>query len=452
MTNSPSVKPQQSDADAERRLRDILEHLYSFYHTEIELSLDRVRRFLTQLGDPHLNLPPVVHIAGTNGKGSVTATLRALLEAGGKKVHVMTSPHLVHPTERIRLAGELISTQGLIDVLEECLAVNRDGPITFFEMFTAATFLAFSRMPADYALLETGMGGRLDATNVVPQPACTIITAIGMDHEKFLGNTLQQIAKEKAGIMKPGVSCVIGKQSLEAEQAEVMEVFRDSSAGLSPEAPLLSYGTEWISEPFEGQMRFVYESDSCLLPRPNLLGTHQIHNAGAALAAYRVIEKHLPDADILSTAMGGIEWPGRLQTLETGPLPESLPTGWHLVLDGGHNSSAGEILAEQAEKWRKENAKPLHLVIAMVNRKNPADFLKPLIPYTDSITVTEIPGEASSFSAAELREKIAPLGFKEVNEAETVQAALRHIADKYGQAPGRVLITGSLYLLGSILK
>ena len=273
-----------NDPAVEERLKEILDLLYSFYDTEIDMSLERVERFLQQLDNPHLKLPPVIHVAGTNGKGSTIAALRSLLEASGKTVHICTSPHLVHPTERIRLAGQLISTQNLIAVLEECLAINRNEPITFFEMFMAASFLAMSRSPADYVILETGMGGRLDATNVIPDPICTIITTISKDHEKFLGNNLKDIAFEKAGIIKTAVPCVIGYQTKDALEAGVMEVFHEKSTSLPTDAALHRFGSEWgVTQTQDG---FIYDAQgqnfSC--PTPNLLGEHQIYNIGAAIS------------------------------------------------------------------------------------------------------------------------------------------------------------------------
>ena len=280
MTCHNQIHNKSDDPALEKRLDDILTLLYSFYDQEIDMSLERVERFLAQLDNPHLKLPPVIHVAGTNGKGSTIACLRALLEGSGKCVHVMTSPHLVHPTERIRLAGDLISTQDLIDVLEECLAVNRREPITFFEILTAASFLAMSRTPADYVLLETGMGGRLDATNVVPDPICTIITTISKDHEKFLGDTVQQIAFEKAGIMKAGVPCVIGMQTY----TDVFDVFHKKSTSLTPEAKLHQFGAHWNIEVVQGRMKFTWQDDSIAISHLNLIGPHQIYNMGAAIA------------------------------------------------------------------------------------------------------------------------------------------------------------------------
>ncbi len=446
-SNNPAV---------EKRLSDILNLLYSFYDQTIDMSLERVERFLKQIGSPHLKLPPVIHVAGTNGKGSTIATLRSFLESSGKTVHVFTSPHLVHPTERIRLAGKPITTEALIEVLEECLAVNRCESITFFEIFTAAAFLIMSREPADFILLETGMGGRLDATNVVPNPVCTIITTISKDHEKFLGDTLSKIAFEKAGIMKAGVPCVIGYQTPQAMKENILNVFLDSSTRLSTEAPLFTFGSEWQSEAVQGGMKFKWQDESIITNRPNLLGSHQIYNAGAALAAYRVIMGRDFDANILSpndahslmNPLTKIFWPGRLQKLENNHLNILIPEGTELWLDGGHNDSAGIFLAEQCALWQKEDDKPLHLIIAMVNRKNPADFLSPLIPYAASITTTQIQGEASSFSAQELYDRVKPLLPHHLTQTETVEEAVKQIPHN---SNNRILIAGSLYLLGNIL-
>ena len=420
------------------------------------MSLERVERFLAQVGNPHLNLPPVIHIAGTNGKGSTLATLRSLLEASGKRVHVMTSPHIVHPTERIRLAGRLITTQELVDVLEECLAVNRSEPITFFEMLTAASFLIMSRIPADYVLLETGMGGRLDATNVVPDPVCTIITTISKDHEKFLGDTVQKIAYEKAGIMKPGVPCVIGYQTNladEAQDAKVEKVFHEVSNNLSPSAKIFRYASDWHIDPDDDGVKFTWLGESIVTSHPNLIGPHQIYNTGAALAAYRIIMGDDFDAEILSTDNANnplltIHWPARLQHIQEGPLRNLVQDTQALWLDGGHNDSAGVMLAEQAKIWRGVDNRPLHLIIAMVNRKTPSDFLAPLLPYVETITITSIPDEASSFSTNELYDLVKPLGFKNINKAETFEQAVQNIPDKNA----RILATGSLYFIGTILR
>lgn len=432
------------DPAVEARLDNILQELYGFYSEEIDLSLDRVLRFLDKLGNPHLNLPPVVHVAGTNGKGSTIATLRSLLEEEGLRVHVMTSPHLVHPTERIRLAGELITSEYLIELFEECLAVNREEPITFFEIFTAATYLAFSRSPADICLLETGMGGRLDATNVVPNPICTVITTISKDHEEFLGNSLDKIAFEKAGIMKAGVPCIIGYQTNTSKEAGVLNVFHDVSSDLSPSSPLYIFGQDWRIEPKNEEMHYVSDTHDLHLNTPNLEGVHQIYNAGAALRTFEIIKEHLGLSNELSPettnkALGTIHWPGRLQKISN-----RSPEIW---IDGGHNDSAGAFLAKQAEAWKQDN-KPLHLIIAMVNRKDPKAFLKPLAPYVKSITIMEIENEAASFDKETLTKQIQELGFSSIQSAETIEEALENIPSSDNS---RVLITGSLYFLGNIL-
>lgn len=441
-----------SDPDIEVQLDTVLQRLYALFHTEIDLSLDRTYRFLKRLDDPHLKLPRTVHVAGTNGKGSTVATLRALLEASGHSVHVYTSPHLVHPTERIRLAGQLIGSRALLALLNECIEMNGDDPITFFEMFTCAALLAFSRVPADYLILETGMGGRLDATNVVPNPAATIITTISRDHTKFLGETLPEIAAEKAGIMKPGVPCVIGYQFPEAVDAGVMEVFQRTSQTLPTAAPLVRYGAEWSSASESGRMLFRYGDDSILTRKPVLYGNHQIWNAGAALAAFRIMTPDHFRPEILSTGLGQIHWPGRLQTLENHPFNALVPDGWEIIIDGGHNDSAGLVLAAQMEEWARTDPKPLHLIVAMVNRKDPVAFLKPLLPYVSSLTMTEIEGEEASFKAEELAITAEILGFSSITTT-TAREALRALVNgEGGGVKERVLLTGSLFLMGEILS
>lgn len=441
-----------SDPAVEAQLEAVLQHMYSFYHTEIELDLGRTYRFLEELGNPHLRLPPVVHVAGTNGKGSTIATLCALLEASGHTVHAYTSPHLVHATERIRLAGELISSEKLVALLNECIEINRNRPITFFELFTCAALLGFSREPADWLILETGMGGRLDTTNVVAAPALTIITAISYDHMKFLGNSLSAIAREKAGILKSGVPCVVGYQFDEAIAEGVPDVILQVSQDLSPVAQLCRYGAEWGTGLESGQMLFRYEDDSILLPKPSLSGNHQIWNAGAALAAFRIIAPGHFKPEILSTALANIEWPGRLQTLENHVFQSLVPQNWEIVIDGGHNDTAGLVLARQMEEWRRNESRPLHLVVAMVNRKEPAAFLRPLLPYADSLTVTRIEGEATSFTPEDMEAAAKAIGFQKIHKANSAREAIETIVRHENvQAPSRILMAGSLFFMGNIL-
>lgn len=407
---------------------------------------------MERLGNPHLRLPPVVHVAGTNGKGSTIAMLRALLEGSGHTVHVYTSPHLVHPTERIRLAGEPISSEGLIDALTECIEINEGEPITFFEIFTAAAFLAFSRVPADYLLLETGMGGRLDTTNIVPNPVATIITAISFDHTKFLGDTLAKIAAEKAGIIKAGVPCIVGYQFPQGVEAGVLDVIRKRSQDLSPDAPVHLWGADWCTEPESDMMLFRYGNDSIRLPRPNLLGNHQLWNAGAAIEAFRVIAPAHFNPEILSTALRQIEWPGRLQALENHGFNGLLPPSWEIVIDGGHNDTGGLVLADQMKEWLEHDEKPIHLIVAMVNRKDPRAFLKPLLPYAHSITVTEITEEPTCYKAEELKAVAEELGFQNIMMASDARDAIVRAGEAYASPePVRVVMTGSLFFMGNIL-
>lgn len=401
----------------------------------IDLTLDRVWRLLKALDNPQDKLPPVIHIAGTNGKGSTQAMIRAGLEAAGKTVHAYTSPHLARFHERIRLAGELISEEALTEVLDECYAANNGEAITYFEITTVAAILAFSRVPADYVLLEVGLGGRLDATNVVAEPALTIITPVSIDHQQFLGETLPEIAGEKAGIIKRGVPCVVGPQ----EEAG-LEVIEAKAERLG--APLLVAGQHWFS--FEDAGSLVYQDERGLLdlPLPNLPGPHQIQNAGAALAALRALGC---DADACEAAVTEAYWPARMQRLREGPLPDSAP-GAELWLDGGHNPAAGEAIAATLDRLPP---RPTWLICGMLNTKDIAGFMQPLAGHAAGLLAVSIPGEANTLPAEVTAEKAAAAGIPS-RTAGSVQEALDSILD---ETPGaRVLICGSLYLAGSILR
>ncbi len=439
-------------------MNTLLNQLGALHIKDIDLSLKRIENFLSQLGDPHLRLPPVIHIAGTNGKGSTIAALRALLEASDKVVHVVTSPHLMHPTERITVASKPITSEAFISVLEECLAVNRNDPITFFEMFIAASFLAMSRVKADYALLETGMGGRLDATNVIPNPICTIITTISCDHAEFLGDTVDLIAAEKAGIMKKNVPCIVGFQTY----ASVNKIFQNLSQELSTDAILHQHGAAWNIEANPHGFTFTWQDESYGVSHTNMLGAHQMYNIGAAIGAYRIIMGDAFDPMILSPdaiekPLCKINWPGRLQELHDHAFNNLIHDTNQIFIDGGHNDSAGMMLATQLEHWnhcvnQKPNQsiiKPIHLIVGMVNRKDPAEFLTPLIPYVESITATTIPNEPDSYDIDSLKELIEPLGFKTIKTAPDPMAAVRDLKDI---KDSRILITGSLYLMGWILQ
>ncbi len=440
------------DPALEKRLDDILNSLYWFHTKEVDYSLERLEIFLQKLDNPHLKLPPVIHAAGTNGKGSTLAALRNMLEASGKKVHVYTSPHLVHPTERIRLAGKPISTKMLIDILEECIAVNDNAPITFFEIFTAAVFLVMSRHPANYVLLETGMGGRLDATNIIPNPICTIITTISKDHSEFLGNTLDKIAFEKAGIMKAGVPCVIGYQTDEAIAAGVENVFHKQSQNLSPVSPTSQYGSDFKIETNKEGSQFISQDDAFEIAPINLVGRHQKYNVATAIEAYRIIMGQKFDATILSPTnkknpLGTIFWPGRLQKITSGRLFDIIKPNQDLWIDGGHNDSAGKFLAAQIKIWGKDN-RPLILIIAMVKRKNVAEFIKPLLPYATQIICTQIPNESQSYKTKDLYEQVKQLDPQNLDYKDTIEEALKNIDNPNA----RILATGSLYFMGNLLK
>jgi dihydrofolate synthase/folylpolyglutamate synthase len=439
--------------DSDQVLEQILDRLTGYYPRAIDPNLERTFRLLRDLGNPHDALPPVIHIAGTNGKGSTLATIRAVLEAAGMSCHVMTSPHLVRFHERIVLAGREIETKELIAVLEETERRNAGRETTSFELITAAGFIAFSRHPADMTLLETGMGGRLDATNVVAKPIATIITVISHDHTQFLGTTLPAIAGEKAGIMKAGVPCIIGPQTPEGLRAGVMQVFEDRAAGIG--APLYRHGYEWSYEPTQTGFILHTGTDIIDLPRPVLPGAHQIGNAATAIMTLMTVQEALPKpvtGVALDQGLRSIRWPGRLQRLTQGELAEVLPGGWELWLDGGHNDSGGQILSDQAKLWAAQDGKPLTLILGMLNTKDPRSFVTPLGAFAQNIFTLTIPGQPLSLSNDALASAIRD-GFADVpvSPADTPLDAVRR-ALSCGPGPGRILITGSLYLAGEILK
>jgi dihydrofolate synthase / folylpolyglutamate synthase len=402
----------------------------------IDLSLDRVRRLLATLGDPQEALPPVVHVAGTNGKGSTLAFLRAFLEAAGYRVHVYTSPHLVRFAERIRLAGSLIEEPALLALLEECERANAGAPITFFEITTAVAFLAFARAPADIVLLETGLGGRFDATNVLAQPAVTAITPISLDHQHFLGDTVAQIAFEKAGILKRGTPAVLSPQPREA--ADVIAARAQEVA-----APLFRHGTEYSAvRAADGRLAYRGRRE-VVLPPPGLLGAHQYDNAGTALASLDCLDGFAVDDAALARGMRAVEWPARMQRLTRGPLPRLLREGAELWLDGAHNPAGGAALAAVAAQWRD---KPLRLVFGMLATHDPAGFLAALAPFIDRLAAIAIPEEPNARSAEELAAAARALGIAAAS-APGIAEAVASVA-----APdARVLICGSLYLAGRVL-
>lgn len=401
----------------------------------IDLTLDRVWRLLDNLGNPQDRLPPVIHIAGTNGKGSVLAMLRAGLEGAGHSVHAYTSPHLARFHERIRLAGGLIPEPDLARVLDECEAANAGAPITYFEITTCAALLAFSRVPADWLLLEVGLGGRLDATNVVDRPALTVITPVSLDHQGYLGDTLPKIAGEKAGILKRGVTCVVGPQ-----EDAALEVIEARAARLG--SPLLTHGQHWHVWEERGRLVFQDETGLLDLPMPALIGAHQVQNAGVALAALRALRQ---SETACEAAMTRVEWPARLQRLRSGPLVAAAGTA-ELWLDGGHNPAAGAALAEALGRLPP---RPLHLVCGMLNTKDVAGYMRPLAGLATSLHAVSIPDAEATLSAAETAAAANAAGIAGT-QAESVGAAIRAIAATDPTA--RILICGSLYLAGHVLK
>lgn len=435
-------------APAPAELDAILQRLTALHPKAIDLSLDRIRVLLAKLGDPHLQLPPVFHVAGSKGKGSTTAFLRAMLEAAGYRVHAYTSPHLVRFNERIRLAGQLIDDAKLVTLLQRCESVNAGAPITFFEITTAAAYLAFAEVPADIVLLETGLGGIADTTNVIPRPALTALTPIGIDHVAFLGDTIAKIAANKAGILKDGVPCVVGPQPDEAIAVIEARAAETRSA-------LFRHGRDWTVRETADGLLWRDSTTQLTLPRPALLGAHQVINAGVAIACARQLSGFSIPPDAIAAGLRQVDWPARMQRLTKGPLPDLLPPGTELWLDGAHNAMAGEALAEALKLLP---TRPTWLVAGMLNTKDAAGFLRPLAPGLQGARCIAIPGEANSLSAEELSDAARSVGLA-AEPAGSAAAAMRQIAQTIradaASAPApknyRVVIAGSLYLAGRIL-
>ena len=424
----------------------ILARLMHLHPKLIDLSLGRLQRLLGKLGNPERHLPPVIHVAGTNGKGSTIAYMRAALEAAGLRVHVMTSPHLVRFNERIRLAGQLITDDNLTAVLNACEQANGDDQITYFEVTTAAAFLAFRDCPADILLLETGLGGRLDASNVIERPLLTAIASVSMDHQNFLGDSLAGITREKAGILKPGVLGVISRQNPIAEQVIALEAAKGG-------APLLCQGLDWQVHARLGKLEFQSVEGTLHLPLPNLNGVHQLQNAGLALACLQNMEGFSVPQRALAQGLTEATWPGRLQRLSQGPLHDQLGPRGELWLDGGHNPDAGAALAETLGDWQTTDAeqRPLHLIMGMLANKDAVEFLAPFKPLAAKIHAVPIPYEEAAMAPAQIVEAAAVHSL-DGRAVDDVPAALASIIETQADdATPRVLICGSLYLAGSVL-
>jgi dihydrofolate synthase / folylpolyglutamate synthase len=426
----------------------IVARLTALHPKRIDLSLDRMWRILADLGHPECQLPPAIHVAGTNGKGSTIAFMRAILEAAGLRVHVYTSPHLVRFNERFRLGaegeGRLASDQELSQALAECERVNAGAPITVFEITTAAGLLLFARNAADVFLLEVGMGGRLDATNVIDRPLATVLTPVSFDHTEHLGDTVGKIAAEKAGILKPAVPAIVAAQPREALVAIERQAAR-------VKAPIRIAGEDWTATEERG--RLVYQDDAGLLdlPAPKLYGRHQFENAGVAIAALRALgELELPAA-AFETGIAKADWPARMQRLTQGRLAAVAPPGSELWLDGGHNADGGRAIANALADLEERVSRPLVLVVGMLSTKDCESFLKNFAGLARRIVAVPIPHQEKSFPAAVIADVARAVGIP-AQSSEDLGAAFAVIGRFELEAPPRILITGSLYLAGAVLN
>lgn len=426
---------------------DILARLASLHPKRIDLTLERMWRILARLDHPERRIPPVIHVAGTNGKGSTVAFLRAILEAAGLRVHVYTSPHLVRFNERFRLGraggGILVSDDELRAVLDHCERVNGGEPITIFEIETAAAFHLFARHPADVVLLEVGLGGRLDATNVIEAPLASVITPVGMDHVEFLGDTVAKIAAEKAGIVKRGVPVVCAEQP--AEAAAVIE-----QAARRAHAPLHAATQDWHVNVERG--RLVYQDDDGLLDlaAPRLFGRHQFDNAGLAIATLRAVKAFRVEPAAFEQGIARAEWPARMQRLAAGALVEAAPKDAELWLDGGHNVDGGRVAAAALGDLEERVPRPLVVIAGMMGNKDAAGFLGNFTGLTRHIVAVPIPDQDNAMEPEVLAAAARALGMR-VETAESVEAALRAVAQLAYEVPPRILIAGSLYLAGHVL-
>lgn len=435
MTSSSIGGANSSDA--------LMGRFLALHPRKIDLSLGRTERLLAALGDPHKRMPPTIHVAGTNGKGSTVAFLRAMLEAEGKRVHVYTSPHLVRFHERIRLAGSLVSEEQLAAAFERCERANAGEPITVFEITTAAAFLLFSETPADALLLEVGLGGRFDSTNVIEKPIVSVITPVSMDHMDFLGDTLGKIAFEKAGILKAGVPAIIAPQ-----EDDALSVIERQAARMR--APLSIAGRDYhIAE--EGG-RLVYDDARGLLdlPLPRLQGRHQHHNAAAAIAALRIA---FPDvgSPAIEAGLREANWPARMQPLTRGALVDAAPPGAELWLDGGHNASGGAAAAAAMAELEAQNARPLILISAMLVSKDMSGLLQPFAGLAREIICVQMSGDSAAHAPEAMAQAGAALGIV-ATLAPGVPEALQALAARDWPKPPRILIAGSLYLAGEVLR
>ncbi len=426
-----------------------IEGLMALHPKGFDLSLDRITRLLERLGNPQDRLPPVIHVAGTNGKGSCAAFSRALLEAAGKRVHVHTSPHLVHWHERYRLAaeggGRLVDDKVFAEAIARVAKANDGQKITVFEILTAVTFVLFSEHPADAAIIEVGLGGRFDATNVIRKPAVSVVMPVSMDHEAYLGDRVELIAAEKAGIMKRGCPVVIGAQEYEP----ALQVLIETAERLG--CPLQVFGQDFLA--FEQYGRLVYQDESGLsdLPLPRLPGRHQYANAAAAIRAVRSAGFSLTDTEI-EAAMRSVEWPARLQRLTDGALVAEAPEGAEVWLDGGHNPGAGEVIAEALAGFEEKQSRPLFLIVGMINTKDPIGYLRAFVGLAEYVFTVPIRNSDVGIDPVALASSAYDAGLvaEPVSSVAEALAGIRRLSKPDKAAP-RILIGGSLYLAGDVL-
>lgn len=424
----------------------LLARLFTLHRKTIELSLGRIERLLGALGSPEQRLPPIIHVAGTNGKGSTIAFMRAILEAAGKRVHVYTSPHLVRFHERIRLGAEggggLVGDAELFAALTACEKANRGEPITFFEVTTAAAFKLFSEHPADYLLLEVGLGGRFDATNVIARPKATVITPVSIDHPEFLGATVDKIAFEKAGILKSGAPAILGLQHEAA-----LAVLRREARRVG--APLIVAEQDFFVREEQGRLVFEDERGLLDLPRPRLIGRHQHANAAAAIAVLRSIEPDLGPT-VFEAGLTMAEWPARLQNLAKGRVPALAPVGAEVWLDGGHNEDAGRALAQAMAEFEDKSQRPLIIVCGTLASKDTGGFLRAFKGLAQEVVAVPVNADQYAKPAVEVAAAAYANGIPAA-ACDSVKAALLFLAAREWIYPPRILIAGSLYLAGEVL-
>ena len=424
--------------------RKLIERLERLHPKIIDLSLDRLNNLLNALDNPQKRLPPVIHVAGTNGKGSTIAILRSIQNAAGLSIHAYTSPHLVHLNERFIIAGKEITEKSLIQTLTECENANAGAEITFFEIITAAGLLVFSKIKADLLLLEVGLGGRFDATNVVSNPILSIITPISLDHQQYLGNTLEKIAYEKAGILKEKRPAIIGQQGPEALKVIKLKAEETGS-------PLFIFQRDWNITETKSAIKFEVEGSTSYFEKPNLKGIHQIQNAGIAIAATHYLKEVLPIKNgSIDQGLLTVKWPARLQKINEGPLINILPTNVELWIDGGHNQNASLLIAHTIRNWKIKNpCLSIHMVFGCLSNREIKALLQPFINIIDLVQTVKIPEQANSASRELVAHTAKSMGFR-ANPADTVTKAIKNIVS-LSTGKRLILIYGSLYLSGSVL-